>query len=180
MFSGNVGFFALLRNACTKSGSLRFYEFWLSLCKIVRSSVILLLPLFKQYVTGNDFVLLYKVFYRKQFYFVLHGILPGNIFCFTRYFTENGFVLFYIVFYQKRFLFYTVFYRKRILFYTVLYRKRFSFVLHCILPETFFVLHGILPEAFLIYFTRYFIGTVLSVDLFPRQKTSNSLIDPNC
>ena len=49
------------RNACTKSGSLRFsvfrlltdfvylytYEFWLSLCKIVRSSVILLLPLFK-------------------------------------------------------------------------------------------------------------------------------------
>ena len=48
------------RNACTKSGSLRFsvfrllidfvclytYEFWLSLCKIVRSSVILLLPLF--------------------------------------------------------------------------------------------------------------------------------------
>jgi prepilin signal peptidase PulO-like enzyme (type II secretory pathway) len=49
-----------LRNACTKSGSLRFsifqlltdfvclytYEFWLSLCKIARSSVILLLPLF--------------------------------------------------------------------------------------------------------------------------------------
>ena len=48
------------RNTCTKSGSLRFsvfrlltdfvclytYEFWLSLCKIVRSSVILLLPLF--------------------------------------------------------------------------------------------------------------------------------------
>jgi hypothetical protein len=49
------------RNACTKSGSLRFftvfrlltefvcfysYEFWLSLWKIVRSSVILLLPLF--------------------------------------------------------------------------------------------------------------------------------------
>ena len=48
------------RNACTKSGSLRFsvfrlltdfvclytYEFWLSLCKIVRSSVIVLLPLF--------------------------------------------------------------------------------------------------------------------------------------
>jgi hypothetical protein len=48
------------RNACTKSGSLRFsvfrlltdfvclytYEFWRSLCKIVRSSVILLLPLF--------------------------------------------------------------------------------------------------------------------------------------
>jgi hypothetical protein len=50
------------RNACTKSGSLRFSqfsgcwlilsvyilnsEFWLSLCKIVRSSVILLLPLF--------------------------------------------------------------------------------------------------------------------------------------
>jgi hypothetical protein len=47
-------------NVCTKSGSLRFsvfrlltdfvclynYEFWLSLCKIVRSSVILLLPLF--------------------------------------------------------------------------------------------------------------------------------------
>jgi hypothetical protein len=47
------------RNVCTKSGSLRFsvfrlltnfvclyaYEFWLSLCKIVRSSVILLLPL---------------------------------------------------------------------------------------------------------------------------------------
>ena len=47
------------RNACTKSGSLRFSvfrlltdfvslynnEFWLSLCKIVRSSVILLLPL---------------------------------------------------------------------------------------------------------------------------------------
>ena len=51
------------RNACTKSGSLRFskfsgcwlilslynYEFWLSLCKIVRSSVILLLPLFAGY-----------------------------------------------------------------------------------------------------------------------------------
>ena len=51
------------RNACTKSGSLRFsvfwlltdfvclynYEFWLSLCKIVRSSVILLLPLFTGY-----------------------------------------------------------------------------------------------------------------------------------
>jgi hypothetical protein len=51
------------RNACTKSGSLRFsafqlltdfvclytYEFWLSLCKIVRSSVILLLPLFMVY-----------------------------------------------------------------------------------------------------------------------------------
>ena len=51
------------RNACTKSGSLRFsvfrlltnfvclytYEFWLSLCKIVRNSVILLLPLF---ITG--------------------------------------------------------------------------------------------------------------------------------
>jgi hypothetical protein len=46
-----------IRNACTKSGSLRFsqltdfvclynYEFGLSLCKIVRSSVILLLPLF--------------------------------------------------------------------------------------------------------------------------------------
>ena len=47
------------RNACTKSGSLRFsqfsgcwlilsvyIQFWLSLCKIVRSSVILLLPLF--------------------------------------------------------------------------------------------------------------------------------------
>ena len=49
------------RNSCTKSGSLRFSqlsgcwlilsvyilnEFWLSLCKIVRSSVILLLPLF--------------------------------------------------------------------------------------------------------------------------------------
>ena len=51
------------RNACIKSGSLRFsqfsgcwlilsvyilclYEFWLSLCKIARSSVILLLPLF--------------------------------------------------------------------------------------------------------------------------------------
>jgi hypothetical protein len=48
------------RNACTKSGSLRFsvfrlltnfvclytYEFWLSLCKIARSAVILLLPLF--------------------------------------------------------------------------------------------------------------------------------------
>jgi hypothetical protein len=48
------------RNACTKSGSLRFHSFlvfdwfclfiylwvWLSLCKIVRSSVILLLPLF--------------------------------------------------------------------------------------------------------------------------------------
>ena len=48
------------RNACTKSGSLQFsqffglltdfvclytYEFWLSLCKIVRSWVILLLPL---------------------------------------------------------------------------------------------------------------------------------------
>ena len=48
------------RNACTKSGSLRFSqfsgcwlilsvyilnEFWLSLCKIVRSSVMLLLPL---------------------------------------------------------------------------------------------------------------------------------------
>jgi hypothetical protein len=47
------------RNACTKSGSLRFsvfwlltdfvclytYEFWLSLCKIVRCLVILLLPL---------------------------------------------------------------------------------------------------------------------------------------
>ena len=47
------------RNACTKSGSLRFSQFsgcwlilsvyiimfWLSLCKIVRSSVILLLPL---------------------------------------------------------------------------------------------------------------------------------------
>ena len=47
-------------NACTKSGLLRFsqfsgcwlilsvyiLEFWLSLCKIVRSSVILLLPLF--------------------------------------------------------------------------------------------------------------------------------------
>jgi hypothetical protein len=30
------------RNVCTKSGSLRF---WLSLCKFVRSSVILLLPL---------------------------------------------------------------------------------------------------------------------------------------
>jgi hypothetical protein len=52
------------RNACTKSGSLRFsvfrlltdfvclynYEFWLSHCKIFRSSVILLLPLF-HYVT---------------------------------------------------------------------------------------------------------------------------------
>jgi hypothetical protein len=43
------------RNACTKSRSLRFsqfygsclytYEFWLSLCKIVRSSLILLLSL---------------------------------------------------------------------------------------------------------------------------------------
>ena len=54
------------RNACTKSVSLRFsqfswlltdfvclyaYVFWLSLCKIVRSSVILLLPLF----TGLQF-----------------------------------------------------------------------------------------------------------------------------
>ena len=51
------------RNACTKSGSLRFsvfrlltdfvclytYEFLLSLCKIARSSVILLLPLFDDY-----------------------------------------------------------------------------------------------------------------------------------
>jgi hypothetical protein len=50
------------RNACTKSGSLQFsvfrlltdfvclytYEFRLSLCKIVRSSVILLLPLFRE------------------------------------------------------------------------------------------------------------------------------------
>jgi hypothetical protein len=49
-------------NACTKSGSLRFsqfsgcwlilsvyiLEFWLSLCKTVRSSVILLLPLFTE------------------------------------------------------------------------------------------------------------------------------------
>ena len=56
------------RNACTKSGSLRFshcsgcladfvclytYEFWLSHCKIVRSSVILLLPLFIDKVTTN-------------------------------------------------------------------------------------------------------------------------------
>jgi hypothetical protein len=53
----------LFRNACTKSGSLRFsvfrlltdfvclytYEFLLSLCKIARSSVILLLPLFDDY-----------------------------------------------------------------------------------------------------------------------------------
>ena len=53
-------------NACTKSGSLRFsvfrlltdfvclytYEFWLSLCKIDRSSVILLLPLFIIQRTG--------------------------------------------------------------------------------------------------------------------------------
>jgi hypothetical protein len=78
LFSTGIGFSALntarsayrlksdsthhfFRNACTKSGSLRFsqfsgcwlilsvlynYEFWLSLCKIVRSSVILLLPLF--------------------------------------------------------------------------------------------------------------------------------------
>ena len=52
------------RNACTKSGSLRFsvfqlltdfvclynYEFWLSLCKIVPSSVVLLLPLFSVFV----------------------------------------------------------------------------------------------------------------------------------
>ena len=51
------------RNACTKSGSLRFsqfsscwlilsvyiLEFWLSLCKIVRSSVISLLPLFHKF-----------------------------------------------------------------------------------------------------------------------------------
>ena len=51
------------RNVCTKSGSLRFSvfrlltdfvclynnEFWLSLCKIVRSSVILLLPLFTMF-----------------------------------------------------------------------------------------------------------------------------------
>ena len=50
------------RNACTKSGSLRFSQFsgcwlilsvyilmkfWLSLCKIVRSSVILILPYFR-------------------------------------------------------------------------------------------------------------------------------------
>ena len=52
------------RNACTKSGSLRFsqfltdfvclytYEFWLSLCKIARSSVILLLPLCTWYCIG--------------------------------------------------------------------------------------------------------------------------------
>ena len=54
----------IFRNACTKSGSLRFsvsrlltdfvclytYKFWLSLCKIVRSSVILLLPLFSPYI----------------------------------------------------------------------------------------------------------------------------------
>ena len=51
------------RNACTKSGSLRFsvfqlltdfvclytYEFRLSLCTIVRSSVILLLPFFPSF-----------------------------------------------------------------------------------------------------------------------------------
>jgi hypothetical protein len=56
----NFFIFNFFRNAYTKSGSLRFsvfwlltdfvclysYEFWLSLCKIVRSSVILLLPLF--------------------------------------------------------------------------------------------------------------------------------------
>ena len=53
------------RNACTKSGSLRFsqfsgcwlilsvYEFWLSLCKIVQSSVILSLPLL-----GSNYVIL--------------------------------------------------------------------------------------------------------------------------
>jgi hypothetical protein len=59
------------RNACTKSGSLRFsvfrlltdfvclynYEFWLSLCKIVRSSVILLLPLFP----GNNSSTKFKI-----------------------------------------------------------------------------------------------------------------------
>ena len=58
------------RNACTESGSLRFsvfrlltdfvclynYEFWLSLCKIVRSTVILLLPLWKD---GRTVALLY-------------------------------------------------------------------------------------------------------------------------
>ena len=57
------------RNACIKSGSLRFsvfrlltdfvclytYEFWLSLCKIVRSSVILLLPLFRHHILPIHF-----------------------------------------------------------------------------------------------------------------------------
>ena len=58
----------LFRNACTKSGSLRFsvfrlltdfvclynYEFWLSLCKIVRSSVIFLLPYLQPTQTQRD------------------------------------------------------------------------------------------------------------------------------
>ena len=56
----------IFRNACTKLGSLQFsvfrlltdfvclynYEFWLSLYKIVRSSVILLLPLFISFISS--------------------------------------------------------------------------------------------------------------------------------
>ena len=38
------------------------YEFWLSLCKIVRSSVILLLPLF----TEDKIVLLYTYYWKMQ------------------------------------------------------------------------------------------------------------------
>jgi hypothetical protein len=66
------------RNACTKSGSLRFsqfsgcwlilclytYDFWLSLCKIVRSSVILLLPLF----TPNFWWSLCCSFFKNSFW----------------------------------------------------------------------------------------------------------------
>ena len=153
IFSGNFGFFALLYTL--------FYRkrFWFNLHSNLPQTIFLpetILIYFLQYFFRKRwvFALFYTVFYRKRFCFTLQDILPETILlCFTQYFTGNDFVLFYIVFYQKCFLFYTV---------------------------MFFVLHGILPEAFLIYFTQYFIGNVLSADLFPRQKTSNSLFDQNC
>ena len=71
------------RNACTKSGSLRFsvfrlltdfvclytYEFWLSLWKIVRSSIILLLPYLYGYIHIDDF---YEVSIPSVLYGYIH------------------------------------------------------------------------------------------------------------
>jgi hypothetical protein len=59
-----------------RTQALRYtYEFWLSLCKIVRSSVILLLPLFAQslWITPNLSVYLAYIFTTMLWHFYRNG-----------------------------------------------------------------------------------------------------------
>ena len=120
------------KNACTKSGSLRFsqfsgwwlifsvyilmsfdvfrlmtdffclytYEFWFSLCKIARSSVILLLLLFtircEKYITAKTFTWLYELdgecFIRRRNCLLLvrtwdHLLFCGGYVCVAHFFS---------------------------------------------------------------------------------------------